>query len=472
MDNNNRRVVTDEELALQREYTRLAAEFLARRGRPATACVMTYGCQQNENDSEHLKGMLCEMGCELTEKPDAADILVINTCAVRENAEQKVFGVVGALKHAKAKRPDMVLAMCGCMAQQGHVAERIRASYPQVDLLFGTHALYRFPQLLYKALSRREHVFDTKDEDGRIAESLPVRRDSSYKAWLSVMSGCNNFCTYCVVPYVRGRERSRRFEDVLDEARSLVDKGYREITLLGQNVNSYGKDLGSERDFADLITAIGELPGDFLIRFTTSHPKDMSLKLIDAMAACPKAAKHLHLPFQSGSDEVLRRMNRGYTRDIYLERVAYAKRKIPGLALTSDVIVGFPGETESDFEDTLSLIRTVEFDNLFTFLYSKREGTPAARMNDPLPHADKLRRFNRLLEVQNAISLRKNEALVGKTLRVLCEGPSRTDKSVLTGHTEGNKVVNFTGKAVEGQFVRVRIDKAQTWTLTGTVVPD
>lgn len=472
MDNNNRRVVTDEELALQREYTRLAAEFLARRGRPATACVMTYGCQQNENDSEHLKGMLCEMGCELTEKPDAADILVINTCAVRENAEQKVFGVVGALKHAKAKRPDMVLAMCGCMAQQGHVAERIRASYPQVDLLFGTHALYRFPQLLYKALSGREHVFDTKDEDGRIAESLPVRRDSSYKAWLSVMSGCNNFCTYCVVPYVRGRERSRRFEDVLDEARSLVDKGYREITLLGQNVNSYGKDLGSERDFADLITAIGELPGDFLIRFTTSHPKDMSLKLIDAMAACPKAAKHLHLPFQSGSDEVLRRMNRGYTRDIYLERVAYAKRKIPGLALTSDVIVGFPGETESDFEDTLSLIRTVEFDNLFTFLYSKREGTPAARMDDPLPHADKLRRFNRLLEVQNAISLRKNEALVGKTLRVLCEGPSRTDKSVLTGHTEGNKVVNFTGKAVEGQFVRVRIDKAQTWTLTGTVVPD
>lgn len=472
MDNNNRRVVTDEELALQREYTRLAAELLARRGRPATACVMTYGCQQNENDSEHLKGMLCEMGCELTEKPDAADILVINTCAVRENAEQKVFGVVGALKHAKAKRPDMVLAMCGCMAQQGHVAERIRASYPQVDLLFGTHALYRFPQLLYKALSGREHVFDTKDEDGRIAESLPVRRDSSYKAWLSVMSGCNNFCTYCVVPYVRGRERSRRFEDVLDEARSLVDKGYREITLLGQNVNSYGKDLGSERDFADLITAIGELPGDFLIRFTTSHPKDMSLKLIDAMAACPKAAKHLHLPFQSGSDEVLRRMNRGYTRDIYLERVAYAKRKIPGLALTSDVIVGFPGETESDFEDTLSLIRTVEFDNLFTFLYSKREGTPAARMDDPLPHADKLRRFNRLLEVQNAISLRKNEALVGKTLRVLCEGPSRTDKSVLTGHTEGNKVVNFTGKAVEGQFVRVRIDKAQTWTLTGTVVPD
>lgn len=472
MDNNNRRVVTDEELALQREYTRLAAELLARRGRPATACVMTYGCQQNENDSEHLKGMLCEMGCELTEKPDAADILVINTCAVRENAEQKVFGVVGALKHAKAKRPDMVLAMCGCMAQQGHVAERIRASYPQVDLLFGTHALYRFPQLLYKALSGREHVFDTKDEDGRIAESLPVRRDSSYKAWLSVMSGCNNFCTYCVVPYVRGRERSRRFEDVLDEARSLVDKGYREITLLGQNVNSYGKDLGSERDFADLITAIGELPGDFLIRFTTSHPKDMSLKLIDAMAACPKAAKHLHLPFQSGSDEVLRRMNRGYTRDIYLERVAYAKRKIPGLALTSDVIVGFPGETESDFEDTLSLIRTVEFDNLFTFLYSKREGTPAARMDDPLPHADKLQRFNRLLEVQNAISLRKNEALVGKTLRVLCEGPSRTDKSVLTGHTEGNKVVNFTGKAVEGQFVRVRIDKAQTWTLTGTVVPD
>ena len=472
MDNNNRRVVTDEELALQREYTRLAAELLARRGRPATACVMTYGCQQNENDSEHLKGMLCEMGCELTEKPDAADILVINTCAVRENAEQKVFGVVGALKHAKAKRPDMVLAMCGCMAQQGHVAERIRASYPQVDLLFGTHALYRFPQLLYKALSGREHVFDTKDEDGRIAESLPVRRDSSYKAWLSVMSGCNNFCTYCVVPYVRGRERSRRFEDVLDEARSLVDKGYREITLLGQNVNSYGKDLGSERDFADLITAIGELPGDFLIRFTTSHPKDMSLKLIDAMAACPKAAKHLHLPFQSGSDEVLRRMNRGYTRDIYLERVAYAKRKIPGLALTSDVIVGFPGETEADFEDTLSLIRTVEFDNLFTFLYSKREGTPAARMDDPLPHADKLRRFNRLLEVQNAISLRKNEALVGKTLRVLCEGPSRTDKSVLTGHTEGNRVVNFTGKAAEGQFVRVRIDKAQTWTLTGTVVPD
>jgi len=472
LDNNNRRVVTDEELALQREYTRLAAELLARRGRPATACVMTYGCQQNENDSEHLKGMLCEMGCELTEKPDAADILVINTCAVRENAEQKVFGVVGALKHAKAKRPDMVLAMCGCMAQQGHVAERIRASYPQVDLLFGTHALYRFPQLLYKALSGREHVFDTKDEDGRIAESLPVRRDSSYKAWLSVMSGCNNFCTYCVVPYVRGRERSRRFEDVLDEARSLVDKGYREITLLGQNVNSYGKDLGSERDFADLITAIGELPGDFLIRFTTSHPKDMSLKLIDAMAACPKAAKHLHLPFQSGSDEVLRRMNRGYTRDIYLERVAYAKRKIPGLALTSDVIVGFPGETEADFEDTLSLIRTVEFDNLFTFLYSKREGTPAARMDDPLPHADKLRRFNRLLEVQNAISLRKNEALVGKTLRVLCEGPSRTDKSVLTGHTEGNRVVNFTGKAAEGQFVRVRIDKAQTWTLTGTVVPD
>lgn len=468
---NNRQAQVRGELAAQQEYIGRIAELLARRKSLTAACVVTYGCQQNENDSEHLKGMLCEMGCSLVSDPEKADILVVNTCAVRENAEQKVYGVVGTLKHAKSQNPDRVLALCGCMAQQAHVAERIRASYPQVDLLFGTHALYRFPQLLFEVLSGKGRVFDAAEEDGRIAEGLPLRRDSRYKAWLSVMSGCNNFCTYCIVPHVRGRERSRRFEDILREARELADAGYRDITLLGQNVNSYGKDLGGSYDFADLITAIGQLAGDFLIRFMTSHPKDVSQKLIDAMALCPKAARHLHLPFQSGSDEVLRRMNRGYTRQAYLERVAYAKEKMPGLALTSDVIVGFPGETEEDFEDTLSLVKAVEFDNLFTFLYSKRRGTPAALMDDCLSHEDKLARFNRLLAVQNAISLRRNEALVGQTLRVLCEGPSQTDKSVLSGRTEGNKVINFTGEAAEGEFVRVRIERAQTWFLMGACQP-
>ncbi|MDR3209859.1 MAG: tRNA (N6-isopentenyl adenosine(37)-C2)-methylthiotransferase MiaB, partial [Oscillospiraceae bacterium] len=352
------------------------------------ALVLTFGCQQNEADSEKLRGMLLEMGYDLTPSERDADVIVLNTCSVREHAESKVFGVLGALSHRKRERPGLVLAVCGCMAQRPEAAERIRNSYRHVDLVFGTHVPHRFPEFLAAVLDRRERIFENPDVPGVIAEGLPVSRDGlergEYRAWLSIMYGCDNFCSYCIVPYVRGRERSRAPEAVLKDARELAAAGYKDITLLGQNVNSYGKG-GDGTAFPELLRRIDDLPGDFRLRFMTSHPKDAGAPLFSAMRECEKVARCLHLPFQSGSSRVLTLMNRGYTRERYLDLIAMARDAVPGLVITSDVIVGFPGETLEDFEATLSLIESVRFDALFTFIYSPRPGAPAARRENNTP---------------------------------------------------------------------------------------
>ena len=358
-------------------------------GRRPMAMVDTYGCQQNEADSEKLRGYLAMMGYGFTQDEFQADVIVVNTCAVREHAEMRVLGNVGALNHSKKARPGQIIAVCGCMVQQEHMAQKLKQSYPVVDLVFGPHELWRFPELLLQVMTKHKRIFATEKNDGVVAEGIPNRRDSGVKAWLSIMYGCNNFCSYCVVPYVRGRERSRRPEDVVAEAKELVAAGYKEITLLGQNVNSYGKDLGLDVDFSDLISMINDIPGDFLIRFMTSHPKDATEKLFKTMAECEKCAHQLHLPVQAGNDRILKVMNRGYTSEKYLAQVALARSYMPDLVLTTDIIVGFPNESEEEFEDTIKLVEQVRYDAMFTFIYSKRVGTPAASMPDPYTREDK-----------------------------------------------------------------------------------
>ena len=368
-------VVPAADIQRQREFIEKLAEIHRREGRAPLAMVDTYGCQQNVADSQRLMGMLRDMGCGFTREAMEADIIVVNTCAIRENAEKKVFGVIGQLSHVKEKNPGAVICLCGCMAQQKTVADRVRASYRHVDLVFGPQALWRFPELLYSVYTQRRRVFSIEDEYGSIAEGLPVVRESAVKAWVSVMYGCNNFCSYCIVPYVRGRERSREPEEILAEVRALAADGCKEITLLGQNVNSYGKDLDTPMDFAGLLEAIDQIPGDYLIRFMTSHPKDAGERLFETMARCTHVAHQLHLPVQSGSSRVLKAMNRGYTREQYLEKVRLARAAMPDLVLTSDIIIGFPGETEEEAMETVSLIREVGYDALFTFIYSPRPGT-------------------------------------------------------------------------------------------------
>lgn len=436
-----------------------------KKGHKPFVYIKTYGCQQNVSDSEHIKGMLAEMGYDFTDSADAADLALYNTCAVREHAEQRVFGNVGALKGIKENRPSMIIAVCGCMTQQEHVAEKIKRSYPYVDLVFGTHALQKLPQMLYDAIMGNR-VFELGGEDS-VIEGLPARRENSFKAWLPVMYGCNNFCTYCIVPYVRGRERSRSLEAVVDEAKQLVRDGARDITLLGQNVNSYGKDFGGSVNFSRLLREINAIDGDFRIRFMTSHPKDATPELFETMAECEKVARHLHLPFQSGSSRILKLMNRGYTKEQYLELIYSVKEKIPGISLTSDIIVGFPGETYDDFQKTLEVVREVEFDNLFTFIYSKREGTPAAKMEDNLPHSEKTKWLAQLIEAQEEITLRHMDSYVGKTVRVLCDG---SDNGVLSGRTSGNIVVRFDGEEKSvGKFVDVTITQAHRSLLSGII---
>jgi len=436
------------------------------------AHIRTYGCQQNEADSERIAGMAAEMGYTVTDDEAEADLIVVNTCAVREHAELKALSITGQFKHLKAKNPKLVIGVCGCMVSQEHRKEDIKNKYPYVDFLLGTTMLYRFPELLYETLrdGKRHFLLDTGDP-GAIAEGLPVRRESSFKAWVSIMYGCNNFCTYCVVPYVRGRERSRKSEEILAEIRELAVEGYREITLLGQNVNSYGKDLDDGCDFADLLDEICKIPGDFIIRFMTSHPKDASKKLIDVMAKNEKIAKQFHLPLQSGSDNVLRVMNRRYTRDSYFALTEYMREKMPDIALSTDIIVGFPGETEEDFAGTLDMLERVKYDNIYSFIYSKRKGTPAAEMENQIPDEVKSERFARLLETQNRISKEKNSEFVGKTIEVLVEGRSKTDESKLTGRTELNRLVHFTGDdELIGRKVNVLIESAEIHALFGKTV--
>ncbi len=459
-------VVPPSETARQNEYAALVRTVLdARFSDKPRAFVHTYGCQGNVSDGERMKGMLRACGFVFTDTPDDADLVLYNTCAVREHAQDRVFGNVGALKPIKNKRRHMKIALCGCMVQQPHVAQRLRRSYPFVDLIFGTHVTHRLPEFLYRLYCTGEKVCEIPQSDGVIAENIPVSRDSSFKAWVPIMYGCNNFCSYCIVPYVRGRERSRTVDAILDEVRSVVAAGYKEITLLGQNVNSYKGEL----DFAGLLREINAIPGEFLIRFMTSHPKDCTRELIDTIAACEKVERHLHLPFQSGSDRILREMNRHYDRAQYLSLVNYAKQTIPDLLLTSDVIVGFPGETAQEFDETLSLADEVGFSSLFLFIYSPREGTKAASMPDETDRAEKVRRFQSLEKLQAQHSTRIAESMVGRTFRVLCEEENR--EGVLTGKTSGSMPVEFPGAADRvGTFVDVRITERTGWTLKGEIV--
>ena len=460
-------VISQAQLSEQHAFCDKIAAYWHEQNSTPAAYVETYGCQQNEADSERIRGMLQQSGYSIVAEAEGADVVVMNTCAIREHAEQRVFGNLGALTHTKRRHPGQKIFLCGCMAGQEQVVERLKKSFPHVDGVFSTHHLWQFPEILYNVLTRGKRQFYVTDEPGSIAEGLPVVRSNILKAWVSIMYGCNNFCTYCIVPYVRGRERSRKMEDILAECRELIDSGCKEITLLGQNVNSYGKDLDEGVDFSDLLAAIAQLPGDFLVRFMTSHPRDAGQKLFDTMAAYPKIAKQLHLPFQSGSSRVLKAMNRHYDREKYLERVAYAKSVMPDLVLTSDVIVGFPGETEEEFEETISLIEQVRYDALFTFIFSPRTGTPAASMEDPTPKSEKNRRFDRLCNVQNAISEEIHQNYVGKCLRCLVDG---TDNDLLTARTEGGRLVRFEGCSdLIGTYQNINITGSTTWSLTGTL---
>ena len=449
---------------------RLASRFAAEGKRPL-AMVDTYGCQQNESDSERIRGYLAEMGCGFTDDEFAADIIVINTCAVRSHAEMRVLGNVGALNHTKKAKPEQIICLCGCMVQQPHIAEKIKYSYPIVNLTFGPHELWRFPELLEQVLTKKKRVFAVAESDGAVTEGEPRKRDGGVKAWLSIMYGCNNFCTYCVVPRVRGRERSRRPEEILAEARGLVEDGYKDITLLGQNVNSYGKDLDCGVDFADLLRMVNDIPGKFVLRFMTSHPKDATEKLFKTMSECEKCARHIHLPVQAGNDRVLKAMNRGYTSAQYLEKVALARKYMPDLVLTTDIIVGFTGETNAEFEDTLRIVEQVRYDSMFTFIYSPRVGTPAASFPDPLTRAEKQGNFDKLIELSNRISGEKHAEYAGKTFEVLVDGENKDERFPLTARTKTGRLVHLQGDpSLIGRFINVKITDYTTWSLFGEIM--
>ena len=459
-------VISQAELDAQFACCDKIAAYWQTKGRTPTAYVETYGCQQNEADSEKLRGFLAQCGYAIVGSAEGADVVIMNTCAIREHAEQRVFGNLGALTHTKRRHPEQKIFLCGCMAGETKVSDRVKHSYPHVDGVFSTHHLWQFPQILWNVLSGKKRQFFIEDEPGSIAEGIPQVRDSKLKAWVSIMYGCNNFCTYCIVPYVRGRERSRQPQEILDEVRSLVDAGYKDITLLGQNVNSYGKDLDLGVDFAWLLEQVNAIPGDFLIRFMTSHPKDAGPRLFDAMAACEKVAPVLHLPFQSGSSRVLKAMNRGYTREHYLELIAQLRQRIPNIVLTSDVIVGFPGETQEEFEETLSLIEEVRYDALFTFIFSPRQGTPAAKLPDPMPKEQKSANFQRLLRRQNEISGEKHQAYIGKTYRCLVDGEG--EDGLLTARTDGGRLIHLKADpSCIGTWQQAKITGASTWALFG-----
>ena len=437
---------------------------------PPLAYVHSYGCQQNVNDGERIKGVLTDIGYGLCDKADDADLILFNTCAVREHAEQRVFGNVGALKALKEKKPQLLIGLCGCMANQKHIVDNLRKSYPYVDLAFGVDGIDTLPQLLCEKLAgRRRRVLMEPAQRPVIVENIPIRRESEFRAWLPIMYGCDNFCTYCIVPYVRGREKSRKSADILAEFQGLVAAGYKEITLLGQNVNSYGKGLEEQIDFSDLLNLLCTVPGDYHIRFMTSHPKDASHKLIDTIAAQPKLCKHIHLPVQSGSDRILAQMNRHYTAAQYLELVEYARKTIPGVTFSSDIIVGFTIETEEDFAATLRLIEQVGYMQLFTFIYSKREGTKAALLPDEVTRAEKTDRMRRLLETQDAIAMKLVAAQVGRTVRVLVEGHGR-EEGTLTGRLDNNLTVEFAGAPeLIGAYAHVRLTGARATVLLGEV---
>lgn len=464
-------IATNDISQKQFEYMNLISEIMEirKRGDKPLAFIHTYGCQQNVADSERIKGMLKMSGYDFTDDVNQADFILFNTCAVREHAEDRVFGNVGALKALKLRHPSILIALCGCMMEQEHIANKIYKSFPFVGLVFGTHSLHHFPELLYSSLVNGKRIFERGNDDKLVHEGMPVRRDGSFKGWLPIMYGCNNFCSYCIVPYVRGRERSRKKESIISEARDMIQSNYRDITLLGQNVNSYGKTLEESISFASLLKEIDSIDGDYWLRFMTSHPKDCTRELIDTIAQSKHISKHLHLPFQSGSDRILKQMNRHYDRKKYLEIVNYAKEKIDGLSLTSDIIVGFPGETYEDFKETLSLIKEVEFTSLFTFIYSPRVGTPAAEMDDPIPAAEKSKWFRELLDVQEEIAAKRCSSMVGTVQKVLIEG-KKEKTNELTARTSGNIIVELDGSQdLIGTFQNAEITKARNWILKGKI---
>ncbi|NCU17127.1 tRNA (N6-isopentenyl adenosine(37)-C2)-methylthiotransferase MiaB [Pallidibacillus pasinlerensis] len=435
--------------------------------------IRTYGCQMNEHDTEVMAGIFEALGYEPTDTTDDADVILLNTCAIRENAENKVFGELGHLKPLKQEKPDLLLGVCGCMAQEESVVNKILQTHQHVDMIFGTHNIHRLPFILEEAYMSKEMVVEVWSKEGDIIENLPKARMGKIKAWVNIMYGCDKFCTYCIVPYTRGKERSRLPEDIIQEVRSLAAQGYQEITLLGQNVNAYGK------DFKDLDYRFGDLLDDLRkidiprIRFTTSYPSDFDDHLIEVLAKRGNLVEHIHLPVQSGSSSMLKIMGRRYTRESYLELVRKIKAAIPDVALTTDIIVGFPNETDEQFEETLSLYKEVGFDSAFTFIYSPREGTPAARMKDNVPMDVKKERLQRLNALVNELSAQKNKELEGEILEVLVEGESKNNPNVLAGYTRKNKLVNFVGpKSAIGKLVKVKITEAKTWSLDGEMVED
>ncbi|MDY4253437.1 tRNA (N6-isopentenyl adenosine(37)-C2)-methylthiotransferase MiaB [Clostridium sp.] len=433
--------------------------------------IETWGCQMNEEDSEKLSGMLKSIGYSKTDNLKEAGIIIYNTCCVRENAENKVFGNLGELKHLKKENPDLIIAICGCMMQQEGMADKILKKFPHVNIIFGTHNAFKFPEYLNRVKTEGVQVKEIYNKETEIVEGIPVDRESSVKAFVTIMYGCNNFCTYCVVPYVRGRERSRKSEDIINEIKDLVSKGYKEITLLGQNVNSYGKGLEEDIDFAKLLRKVNEVEGLERVRFMSSHPKDLTKDVILAIKECDKICEQVHLPVQSGSNRILKKMNRNYTKESYLELIDLIKKEIPDVTLTTDIIVGFPGETEEDFLDTLDLVNKVEYDSAFTFIYSRRNNTPADMMLNQVPDEDKHHRFDRLVKSINDSVIKKNKAYENKIVEVLVEGPSKNDKSKFTGRTRNGKLVNFTGENVTiGDLVNVKILRAQPFSLIGEVV--
>lgn len=433
--------------------------------------IETWGCQMNEEDSEKLSGMLKRIGYTKTEAKEEASIILFNTCCVRENAENKVYGNLGLLKKLKKNNPDLVIGICGCMMQQKGMADKILKEFPYVDIIFGTHNSYKFPEYLNRVKTEGVQVKEIFDKETEIIEGIPVDRESSIKAFVTIMYGCNNFCTYCVVPYVRGRERSRKPEEIEKEIKELVAQGYKEITLLGQNVNSYGKGLEEEIDFAKLLRRINEIEGLERVRFMTSHPKDLTEDVIMAIKECDKLCEQIHLPVQSGSDEILKKMNRHYDREKYMSLIKKIKEEIPECSITTDIIVGFPGETEENFLDTLTLCEEVGYDSAFTFIYSRRNHTPADRMEDQVPDDVKHERFNRLVDVINKGVINGNKVYEGRTVEVLVEGPSKNDETKLMGRTRNGRLVNFPGESsMIGKLVNVHINRAQPFSLLGEIV--
>ncbi len=435
--------------------------------------ILTWGCQMNEHDSEKMSGILESLGYTNTETKENADLIIFNTCLVRENAEFKVYGNLGELKALKKEKPDLIVAICGCMMQKKEIRDIIKEKYKFVDIIFGTHNIHKLPELIANHNQYTRMIVDVWEDGGNIVEGIPAKRKYDFKAFVNIMYGCNNFCSYCIVPYTRGREKSREPEDIVDEIRGLAKEGCKEVTLLGQNVNSYGKTLDSKMTFAKLLYLINDIDGIERIRFMTSHPKDLSNELIYAIRDCNKVCEHVHLPFQAGSDRILKLMNRKYTKEQYLELVNKIKSMIPNISLTTDIIVGFPGETEEDFLETIDVIKKAKFDSAFTFLYSIREGTPAANMKDQVPEDIKHKRLKMLLDVLNPICHDNNLSLMDTVQEVLVEETSKTDSTVLSGRTRTNKLVHFKGETdLIGKIVKVKITSTKTWTLEGNIIDE